>query len=267
MAFYCEDGNKKSIFYEEAARDLSINLLFKHEEEAFAFQNSLVNFRFIHPSFGSKIRIDEAVDPVHLQVAPTRVFHQHFDGADNNESPFLSLADIRHVLSSQGESVSYDPIKALQSLEDITVFPGTTYYWCHLLTRQSKKDKNDENNCIWGSWVFHQYFDALNTENIGIPLIAVKYVCTSEQTEDMPVGDKHESRKRVSVEIQFFDSDTGRRAAFAFQSMMKFGTNVADVLRYESFLHPKDPVKMKKYLDYKYAETMKAWLEETTSSQ
>jgi len=263
MAFYCEYGNKKSIFYEETARDLSINLLFEQKQEAFAFQNSLVNFRFIHPSFGSKIIIDETVDLVHLPVASKRVFHQHFDGADNNESPVLSLVDIRHVLSSQGESVSYDPVKALQSLEDITVFPGTKYYWCHLLKRQSKKDKNDENNCIWGSWVFHQYFDALNTEKIGIPLIAVKYVSTSEQTEDMPLGDRHETRKKVTVEIQFFDSDTGRRAAFAFQSMMKFGTNVTDALRYDSYLHPRDPVKMKKYLDIKYAETMKAWREET----
>jgi hypothetical protein len=262
MAFYCEDGTKKSIFYEEAARDLTINLLFEHKAEAFAFQNSLVNFRFIHPSFGSKIRIDEAVGMVHLQVPTIRVFQHHYDGADNNESPVLSLADIRHVLSSQGESVSYDPVKALQSLEDITVFPGTKYYWCHLLTRQSKKDKNDENNCIWGSWVFHQYFDALNTEAVGIPLIAVKYVSTAEQTEDMPVGDRHETRRKVTVEIQFFDSDTGRRAAYAFQSMMKFGTNVNDALRCDSYMHPKDPAKMKEYLDIKYSATMKAWQEE-----
>jgi hypothetical protein len=80
--------------------------------------------------------------------------------------------------------------------------------------------------------------------------------------EDMPVGDKHETRKRVSVVIQFFDSDTGRRAAFMFQSMMKFDTNVADVLRYESYLYPKDPAKMKKYLGIKYDETRKAWREE-----
>lgn len=200
---------------------------------------------------------------VHLPAASTRVFHQHYEGADNNESPVLSLADIRHLLSSQGESVTYDPVKALQSLEDITVFPGTKYYWCHLLTRQSKKDKNDENNCIWGSWIFHQYFDALNTEEAGIPLIAVKYISTSDQSEDIPAGDKYETRRKVTVEIRFFDSDTGRRLAFAFQSMMKFGTDVKDVLCYESYLHPKDPVKMQKYLKIKYAATMKAWEEES----
>jgi hypothetical protein len=87
MAFYCENGPKKSIYYEEAARDLTINLLFKHEEEAFAFQNSLINFRFIHPSFGSKIRIDEAVSLVHLPAASTRVLHQHYEEADNCTEP------------------------------------------------------------------------------------------------------------------------------------------------------------------------------------
>ena len=66
MAYYCENGNNQSIFYEGASRDMQINLLFKHETEAFAFQNTLVNFRFVHPTFGTKIRIDEAVEEVHL---------------------------------------------------------------------------------------------------------------------------------------------------------------------------------------------------------
>jgi hypothetical protein len=32
-----------------------------------------------------------------------------------------------HVLSSNGESVCYDPEKALQSLEDIAILPGLKY--------------------------------------------------------------------------------------------------------------------------------------------
>eukprot|EP01032_Pedospumella_encystans_P032650 gene32650-36859_t len=111
MAYYCEDGNKQSIFYDGASRDMKINLLFEHKAEAFAFQNTLVNFRFVHPTFGNKIRIDETVNEVHLPQSSKRVFHHHYAGADNNESPALSLADIRHVLSSNGGSVCYDPVK------------------------------------------------------------------------------------------------------------------------------------------------------------
>lgn len=42
----------------------------------------------------------------------------------------------------------------------------------------------------------------------------------------------------------------------------EIGSDVKDVLRYDSYLHPKDPVKMKKCRDIKYATTMKAWEEE-----
>jgi hypothetical protein len=114
-------------------------------------------------------------------IKSTRVLHMDLDGVDNNESPVLS--DIRHVLSSA----------------DKTVEEG-----CERREQLHRGARGD----------FHQYFDALNTEKIGIPLIAVKYLSTSEQTEDMPVGDKHETRKRLSVEIQFFDSDTSSKAAF-----------------------------------------------------
>eukprot|EP01035_Chromulina_nebulosa_P000575 gene575-806_t len=187
MAFYCEGGTKRSIFYDGAGRDMQINLLFEHKADAFAFQNTLVNFRFVHPTFGNKIHIEENLDKVSLAQPSSRVFHSHYIGADNNESPALSLRDIRHVLSSNGDSVSYDPVKALQSLEDIAIFPGLKYYRCYLVSRKVKAEKNNANNCIWGTWIFHEYFDALNTEHVGVPLIAVKYVSTSELTEDIPL--------------------------------------------------------------------------------
>ena len=263
MAYYCENGIKHSIFYDGAGRDMQINLLFKHEAEAFAFQNTLVNFRFVHPTLGNKIRIEEKVDKVSLAQPSSRVFHSHYIGADNNESPALSLDDIRDVLSSNGSSVSYDPVKALQSLEDIAIFPGLKYYCCHLVSKKVNAHKSNPNNCIWGTWIFHEYFDALNTQDVGVPLIAVKYVSTSELTEDIPLGNnKTLTRRKVTVAIEFFDSDVGRRVAISFQAMMKVGTVVVDALHYKSFLYPNDPVEFKAFLEAKYEETMKAWNED-----
>ena len=259
MAYYCENGNKQSIFYEGASRDMQINLLFKRETDACAFQNTLMNFRFVYPTFGTKIHIDEAVQEVHLPQPSSRVFHLHYAGADNNESPTLSLADIRHVLSSDDRSVCYDPVKALQSLEDIAILPGLKYYWCHLVSRQVTPLKKNVNNCIWGTWIFHQYFDALNTEEVGVPLIAVRYVSTAEQTEDIRAGDKMLTRKRVNVMIEFFDNDVGRKVAMLFQPLMKAGTTIVDTLHYSSFLYPKDPVEFQKFLEEKYEETMQVW--------
>lgn len=262
MAYYCEDGNKLSIFYAGASQDMQINLLFELKADAFAFQNTLLDFRFVHPTFGEQIHVEETVEEVYLSKPSDRVFHMDYDCADNIESPFLSLADIRHVLSSNGESVCYDPVKALQSLEDIAILPGLKYYWCHLLSRKVTAEKNNANNCIWGTWIFHQYFDALNTEVIGVPLIAVKYVSTAEQTEDIPAGDKMLTRKRVNVAIEFFDSEVGRRVAISFQALMKSGSTVIDDLHYASFLHPEDPVQFQEFLEDKYAVTMQAWEKE-----
>jgi hypothetical protein len=108
MAYYSEKGNDQSIFYDEAG--MQINLLFKHETEAFAFQNTLMNFRFVHPTFGNKINIDETVVEVHLFKPSKRVFHHHYAGADNNESPVLNL------YSNDG-SECYNPLQATDDTE------------------------------------------------------------------------------------------------------------------------------------------------------
>lgn len=160
MVYYCEDGKKQSIFYEDGYDDLHINLLFKNERDASSFQNNLLNFRCLHPVFGNRINVDEKLDLVKLPQSTSRVLHLHYDGA---ESPILSLADIGHVLSSESESVSYDPVKALQSLEDITIIPGSKYYLCHLVSRKVKATKNNVNNCILDLGFF------INTLMLSIP--------------------------------------------------------------------------------------------------
>jgi hypothetical protein len=236
--------------------------LFDDIKDAFAFQTALGKFRYEHPSLGSKINVDEPVLSVQLSARSTRVFYTHYISADNKESPEISLADIKHVLSSDRESVPYDPLKELQSLENISIFPGTKYYWCHLLSRKVTEHRKDENNCIWGSWIFHQYFDALNVEDIGVPLIAVKYISTSEVPEDLPVNGTYVTRRKVTVEVEFFNSETGKKAALSFQIVMKSGTEKIDELRFRSFLYPKDPVKFKSFLDEKYNETLSIWEEE-----
>lgn len=258
-AFYCENGNEQSIFYDGSSVDMQINLLFKKKTEAFAFQNTLENFKFIHPTFGNKIQIDETVEEVHLPRLSKRVFHRHYAGADNNEPPVLSLADIQDVLSSTGSSVCYDPEKALQSLEDITIMPGMKYYWCHLVSRQVLDVKNNPNNCIWGSWIFHEYFDALNVQYTRIPFIAVRYVSTGEEAETISAGDKFLSRKRVNVMIEFHDSVVGRNAAYCFQPITKMGTEVVNDRRYSSFLYPENPDEFRSFLEQKYVETIDIW--------
>lgn len=135
MAYDCEKGEKKSTFYDGESRDMQIDILFKQETNACSFQNSLMNFKFAHPSFGLKINIDRELKEEYLSK---RILHVDYDGADNDKSPALSLADIRHILSSNGDSTSYDPIKSLMSLENISILLGLKFHWCHLVSRQVK---------------------------------------------------------------------------------------------------------------------------------
>jgi hypothetical protein len=266
MAFYCEDGKTRSIFYDGDSTDLSMNLLFKSEVHAFTFQNALINFKFAHPTFGSCISVDEAVQKVELrEEGMTRVFHKHYVGDDNDDSPHLSLADIRHTLSSRHTSssdtdieASHDPLHALQSLEDISLFPSINYYRCHLVSQTVAESRDDPNNCIFETRIFHQYFDKLNTRSTG-PMIAVKYVSTAEAPEDVPVGETHVTRRRVTVAIEFFSSPEGRALVNVILPMLKLGTKKLDDLRFESFLYPENPERMKGYLDRRYQETLQLW--------
>eukprot|EP01035_Chromulina_nebulosa_P031193 gene31193-41561_t len=232
--------------------------------KGYSSTNALLSFRYIHPTFGRKFIVDEEVSEVSVSQAMKRVFHVLYESKDNTDSPIMSLADAKHVLSSDKESSCYDPLKALQSLEDITLFPGLKCYKCHLVSRKVRATTNNVNNLIWGSWIFHDYFDALNTQNVGVPVIAVKYIGMEEHTTDnLPVGEnKMVSRVKVYVTITFFDDVIGRKTSIMFQPIMKVGTKMLSDLEYESFLYPQSPVEFKKFLEIKYEETMKIWREE-----
>ena len=187
-----------------------------------------------------------------------RVFVHHYETADNLDSPVLTLDDVtRGVLSSENSILitNFDPLKSLQSLEDLRFFPQTKYYWCHLVSRQEKATKNNPNNCIWGSWVFHQYFDALNLL-VQIPLIAIKYVGTAEHPETIITG---VTRKKVTSWVEFENTENGKHIAKIFQVFMKFGTKQLSETLFESFIYPENPVEMRTFLEIKYNNTMGMW--------
>lgn len=94
---------------------------------------------------------------------------------------------------------------------------------------------------------------------IGVPLIAVKYVRTENDHEDVPAGDKILTRFKVHVSIEFFDSEVRRKLTNLFQSLMKTGTEVVDNLHHSSFLYPQDPAKFRQFLEEQYAETKQVW--------
>jgi hypothetical protein len=247
---------EKSIFYEGNSKDLTIHLLFENKENARDFQNALSNFRFQHPSFHQKILFDQKLQQVSTELIPEPVFYDNYQGNDNSDSPpFLSLNDI---LSSHSESVlsnNGDPETQRQSLEDLSKFPKLKCYRCHIISATNKDHHKDPDNAIYGSWMFHQYFDALNTET-RIPELAVKFDSVAEE-EEVPVADKYEKRWKINVLVEFRDQEVAETVSLYFKSGTQRVPN--NPLIYQSFLYARNPENMKYFLDFKYDETTKLW--------
>ena len=259
-AFYSSENKDDSIFYEVDSNDLKIRLWFQKEQLAFNFQNALDGFWFEHPTLGSKIEVEEAVKTAKVGSSTlTRVLFKHYNTADNEDSPEVSLYHTMNVRSSHSSSLlttSAEPQKAIQSLEDLTIFKGLKCYKMHLVSQTVKKYAKHPDNCIYGSWIFHQYFDSLNAVS-NYPEIAVKYE-SAENPESLNLGGTWEKRTKVNVTIEFIDEDIARLIS---QYLKKDGTQAVpyDNLKFHSFLYAHDAVKMKYFLDCKYNETTKIW--------
>jgi len=57
-----------------------------------------------------------------------------------------------------------------------------------------------------GSWIFHQYFDALNSETL-CPELAVTFESIADEPERIRIFDEEKSKTKVNVSIIFRDED------------------------------------------------------------
>jgi hypothetical protein len=255
-AYYCQEGKDKSIFYEEGSNDLTIRLLFASTENGEDFQNELSNFGFKFPAFAEKIFFDRKLQTITLEELPDRILFRDYNADYNTDSPpFLSLNDL---LSSHSESVlsnNGDPERALQSLEDLTKFPNLKCYKCHIISRKVEEYKDNPDNRIYSSWIFHQYFDGLDTES-NYPELAVKFESVSGQ-EDVPIGNDFARRWKINVIVVFRDEELAK----FMSSLFKVGTQQIqdNPLRYQSFLYARNANDMQYFLEHKYNETTKLW--------
>ncbi len=114
---------------------------------------------------------------------------------------------------------------------------------------------NNRDNCIYGSWIFHQYFDSLNTVN-KYPEIAVKFD-RAEEPAMVDLGHRHEMRTKINVTIEFIDEDVANLVSH----YLKNGTEAisGDLLKYRSWLYARDAAMMEMFLKDKYEKTKEQW--------
>lgn len=274
LACYCVDGKDKSIFYDATSatpNDLRVSLLFKQEENALHFQNSLSDIaeRFSH--FKDKFVLDTR-DPVVVQVdcgtnKLQRVLASDYQQNDNDESPIISLND---MMSTETTVTIYSNTEILLKTfekEDVVAAFTTKWYRCHMIPDKSKlfQDdplRNNEDNFIYASWNVHQLFDGLNTTSRGVGVV-LRFVSASPEGEEVLVTPyRYERRFRVEISLQFKDA----RVASTFGPYWKDGTERVDDLTYKSFLYVKNVENVKECLIKKFRvekeEREDPWLEE-----
>lgn len=257
LAYFPATDSNKAIWYEGESMDLSVRLWFKSERDAMEFQNKLLNFQLVHPTFFSALSVDENVYEIRADVSLQRVMYKHYKSSDNDESPVMSLNDLK--LNSDKTTVldfASDPSRALQSLENPNALIALKLYRCHLIPKTVKKYKDDPDNVIYGTWVFHQYFDGLNTEGEHeYPQLAVQFERAEERAE-VDVGNGHfEWRQKIWVIIHFEDEDI----CTFMQSFLKPGSEKLDNLKWRSFLYVCNEETFKFFLQKKFDATKALW--------
>ena len=246
-ALYHPAGSAASIYYEGDGEDLQVRLLFRTLEKAEGFQTKLNTFASEHPHFAKKLSVTRAIARVNVGQEVERVLRTDYRSSDNDDSLEMSLSD---VLSNSASVVSLrgDTSRMLQALENTNVVAlyGSMWYKCHLISAKSEHAlKNDPDNFIYASWIFHQQFDGLHTPN-GIA-VAISIDSKDPVQEEVAVNDGYEQRWRVDVFIHFQNTVL----AHSLEPWLKIGTNRVDDLCFKSFIYVRDHVKFSECVRWK----------------
>ena len=268
-------------------KHIFISLIFKAESDLNRFQSEVIEL--ISVVSGQKRPLIDADDSLHphelilsnqrtqpISISNTvqlqRVFKHlyQYDGTGNdpdNSAECDGYNDVASLPSAFGEYANIaDPEVCVQMIED----PRSSYWdnvspeAVHIKDKAkcAKNDKNDPNNFIYMSRFLHCYFDGLNAKPSKFPAMKIQYVrhdeemvsCPALGSDPNPLG--LPQRQRVIVRIIFW-SVSVRRYAMVF--IREGGVDI-DATTYEIDLYFKDAIKAMTYLQWKEAQTEKAWV-------
>lgn len=251
-----------SICYVDGGGDLTISLMFKKEEDAIKFVAQLANYE-VYNKFRGGISYDREPTPVCL------------NGEQFSQVKHVLIVDYKHVLAvhSSPENSHVDslcnseitndqnPDKGFRSLENLTMLaPRETIYQCHIASvAHYKIYENDKNNIIYGSHLFHIYFDGDgktppldSSPHWGrCPELALEFMSIDE----VPYNTQGTQYRRVNVRVIFRDPAIAR----AMDHKWRDGTQMEGELSMISYFYTTDSDAVEKYLRIKYFETSRRW--------
>lgn len=249
----------QSIFYLPSSDDLKVHLLFEEKCDALDFLVELSRLQSEHHRFRDMIEFErEPVEVTVPNVAPL-VYFSDYVTTDSDSPSYLSLADLLTQYSAL-TTVPYDPLDprfGLNSFENFTILaPRQKLCRCHIAGKKAhpKYASDMDNNIIYASHYFYNYFDGINTDS-GDPEIAIQYVGNEGELQ-MPVDrdGTHEKRFKVLVRLIFRVESIAEYMKGRFRDYTEESPLVLC-----SYLFMKDPAIAQEVLDIKYKETMARW--------
>ncbi len=259
----CRNNVGDSIFYAHEPKDpkdLEVHLLFEEKGNAQDFLDELSRLRHEHNIFRDMIEFDR--EPLELSVSNKAhlIYFSDYVTIDNSESPdYLSLADLLTDYSKL-TTVVYDPADSrfdLCSFEDFKVLaPHQRLFKCHIASksRHMKYAKDMDNNIIYATQEFHNYFNGIQTDS-GDAELALQYDGYGiEVSVPVDAFGTHEDRFKVFVKIIFRDEDIATFMKRRFRDYTETGP-----LELRSYFFVKDCEIAQAVLDIKYKETVAKW--------
>jgi hypothetical protein len=170
----------------------------------------------------------------------------------------LSLGDLITATSTD-TTIVYDPTNEIirwQSVENFQYLaPRQKLYRCHIASKSKyKKYRRDEDNIIYGSQDFHNYFDGMQISDEE-PELAIKYLGSSAAELQLGNG-SYERRFKVDIQLEFRKEDVAQYMKRRLREYEDISPLVA-----RTFIHVTSDENVKIYLDLKYQETIQYWNE------
>jgi len=246
----------QSIWYPTGSSDLHVSLRFKLEENAVSFIGRLSEMK-CHSVLNDNIEINELPETLLLVQPASYVFPHHYRKVDST-SPANSRAD---TLSRTSEVTNdSEPDKAFRSVEDLTkLAKGDVVYKCHIAPQAFFEEfKGDKDNLIFGSHLFHTYFDGDGKRRPKgkpatwgrSPELWIETLSTGGR--EMFGGSNY---FRINVRIHFRDPEMAKAMQWCFRS----GTATEGDTCFTTYFYSSNAANTVKYLGLKKAETQQRW--------
>jgi hypothetical protein len=246
---YYESG-KPAFFYGESRTTLSINVLFKTEENALRYDSHLRSESITINSPMNSLTINSVVSTSSTASLGERIYYNDYIPTDS-ESPQETQSVITIQFSTFEETS--DEFK-YQRIEKLSIFGSIgKAESCHLMSgfhcrkypSYSKYDK-DPNNRLAMSRDLHGWFDHLNTE---VPLFYLKVVSISESVIV-------EGRYKVVLAVVALNQES---ADMIFWRLIEGSTQTNDPLVMNTSVHVTNPTIFQKCLEWKEKENKEKW--------